>query len=138
MLDAFQDMWTTPEVGAKLRQLDDPVIDELYSTYLDRLIARPKMDFKCIIEDLVVNMHYAMHKKAEKKAGVKAEKVTKANKPLAEQTEDIYKELRARRLKRKCNLDGDGTGAREPKVASSSTSGLGQGSEGSSMLAHQK
>ena len=145
MLDVFQDMWTTPEVGAKLRQLDDLEIDELYSTYLDRLTARPKMDFKSVIEDLVLQMHYAMRTKAEKKAGVKAEKVTKANKPLtkrnkplAEQTEDIYKELRARRLKRKCDLDGDGTGAHEPKVASSSTSGLGQGSEGSSTLAHQK
>ena len=138
MLHAFQVMWITPEVSAKLRQLDDPEIDELYSTYLDRLTARPKMDFKPVIEDLVLEMHYAMRTKAEKKAGVKTEKVTKANKPLAEQTEDIYKELRARRLKRKCNLDGNGTGAREPKVASSSTSGLGQGSEGSSMLAHQK
>ena len=145
MLDVFQDMWTTPEVGAKLRQLDDPVIDELYSTYLDRLIARPKMDFKHVIKGLVVDMPDAMRLKAEEKAGVKAEEVTKANKPLtkrnkplAEQTEDIYKELRARRLKRKCNLDGDGTGAHEPKVASLSTLGLGQGSEGSSTLAHQK
>lgn len=65
--------------------------------------------------------------------------MTKANKPLMEQTEEIYKELRARKLKRKHNLmEVDGTGERKPKVASSSTSGLVQGSDRGSMSAHQK
>ncbi|KAI0734086.1 hypothetical protein C8Q72DRAFT_880808 [Fomitopsis betulina] len=146
ILNVFQEMWTMPEVNAKLRQLDDPEIDEMYGTYLDCLIARPKMDFKCIIKGLVVNMPDAMHLKAEEKAGVKAEEVTKANKPLTktnkpltEQTEEIYKELRARKLKRKRNLmEVDGTGERKPKVASLSTSGLVQGSDHGSMSAHQK
>ena len=80
----------------------------------------------------------AMRLKAEDKARVKDEEVTMGDDTLKEQTEESYKELRARRLKRKHNLEGDGTGAREPKVASSSTSGLRQGSEGSSTLAHQK
>ena len=80
----------------------------------------------------------AMHLKAEDKARVKDEEVTMADDTLKEQTEESYKELRARRLKRKRDLEGDGTGAREPKVASLSTSGLGQGSKGSSTLAHQK
>ena len=139
VLDMFQEMWTMPEVSAKLRQLDDPEIDKMYGTYLDCLIARPKMDFKCIIKDLVVNMPDSMRLKAEEKAGVKAEEVTKANKPLTEQTEESYKELRARKLKRKHDLmEGNGTGEREPKVASSSTSGLVQGSDRGSMFAHQK
>lgn len=139
-------MWTLPEVSAKLRQLDDPEIDEMYGTYLHRLIARPKMDFKRVIKGLVVNMPDTMRLKAEEKAGIKAEEVTKANKPLTktnkpltEQIEDVYKELRARKLKRKRNLmEVDGTGERKPKVASSSTSGLVQGSDRGSMSAHQK
>ena len=143
MLDVFQEMWIMPEVSVKLRQLDDPEIDELYGTYLDCLIARLKMDFKRVIKGLVVDMPDAMRLKAEEKAGVKAEEVTKANKPLtkrnkplAEQTEDIYKELRARKLKRKHNLtEADGAGERDPKVASSSTSGLLQCTDSSSMSA---
>ncbi|KAI0714250.1 hypothetical protein C8Q72DRAFT_799158 [Fomitopsis betulina] len=135
VLDMFQEMWTMPEVSAKLRQLDDPEIDKMYGTYLDHLIARPKMDFKCIIKDLVLRMPRTMCLKAENKARVKDEEVTKANKPLTEQTEEIYKELMARKLKRKHNvMEVDGTGEREPKVASSSTSGLAQGSDCSSML----
>ena len=79
-----------------------------------------------------------MRLKAEDKARVKDEEVTMGDDALKEQTEESYKELRARKLKRKRDLKGDGTGARELNVASSSTSGLGQGSEGSSTLAHQK
>ena len=127
-----------PEVNEKLTQLDDPEIDDMYGTYLDRLIAKPQVDFKRIIKDFALDMPDAMRLKAEDKARVKDEEVTMADDALKEQTEESYKELRARRLKRKRDLEGDGTGAREPKVASSSTSGLGQGSEGSSTLAHQK
>ncbi|KAI0729276.1 hypothetical protein C8Q72DRAFT_794722 [Fomitopsis betulina] len=139
ILDMLQEMWTTPEVNVKLRQLNNREINEMYGTYLDCLIARPKMDFKHIIKGLVVNMPDTMHLKAEEKAGVKAEEVMKANNPLTEQTEEIYKELRARKLKRKHNLmEVDGTGERKPKVASLSTSGLVQGSDCGSMSAHQK
>ena len=139
ILDMLQEMWTTPEVNVKLRQLNNREINEMYGTYLDRLIARPKMDFKHIIKGLVVNMPDTMHLKAEDKTHVKDEEVTMVDEPLMEQTEESYKELRAGKLKRKHNLmEGDGTGEHEPKVASSSTSGLVQGSDRGSMFAHQK
>ena len=128
-----------PAVNTKLRQLDDPEIDDMYGTYLDRLIARPQMDFKCIIKGLVHCMPDAMHLKAEDKVHIKDEEVTMVDKPLMEPAEESYKELRARKLKRKHNLmEVDGTGEHEPKVASLSTSGLVQGSDHGSMSAHQK
>ena len=49
----------------------------------------------------------AMCLKAEDKARVKDEEVTMADDALKEQTEESYKELRARRLKRKRDLEGD-------------------------------
>ena len=113
-----------PEVNEKLTQLDDPEIDDMYGTYLDRLIAKPQVDFKRIIKGFALDMPDAMRLKAEDKVHIK--------------DEESYKGLRARKLKRKHDLEGDGAGACEPKVASSSTSGLGQGSKGSSTLAHQK
>ncbi|KAI0736498.1 hypothetical protein C8Q72DRAFT_878917 [Fomitopsis betulina] len=139
VLKGFLKTWTMPEVNTKLRQLNDPKINDMYSTYLDHLIARPQMDFKHIIKGLVLHMPDAMCLKAEDKVHVKDEEVTMADKPLMEQTEESYKELRARKLKRKHDLmEGDGTGEREPKVASSSTSGLVQGLDCGSMFAHQK
>ena len=91
-----------------------------------------------MIKGFTLDMLDTMCLKAKDKVCIKDEEVTMGDDTLKGQTEESYKELRARRLKRKHDLEGDGTGAREPKVASSSTSGLGQGSEGSSTLAHQK
>ncbi|KAI0727758.1 hypothetical protein C8Q72DRAFT_795691 [Fomitopsis betulina] len=134
VLKGFLQTWTVPAVNVKLGQLND-----MYGTYLDRLIARRQMDFKCIIKGLVLDMPDAMHLKAEDKTHVKDEEVTMVDEPLMEQTEESYKELRAGKLKRKHDLmEGDGTGEHEPKVASSSTSGLVQGSDRGSMFAHQK
>ena len=127
-----------PEVNEKLPQLDNPEIDDMYGTYLDQLIAKPQVNFKCIIKGFALDMPVTMRLKAEDKAHVKDEEVRMADDALKEQTEESYKEIMARRLKRKRDLESDGTGAREPKVALSSTSGLGQGSKGSSTLAHQK
>ena len=133
-----------PEVREKLAQLDDPEIEDMYLTYLDQLMA------KLQVNSLALDMPDVMHLKAEDKLRVKDEEVTMVDDTLKEQTEEsykeqtmqqteeTYKEVRAMKLKRKHNLEGDGTGAREPKVASSSTSGVGQRSEGSSTLAHQK
>ena len=132
-------MWTMPEVNAKLRQLNDPEINDMYGTYLDCLIASPQMDFKCIIKGLVLNMPRTMCLKAENKVRVKDEEVMMADEHLTEQAEESYKELRARKLKRKHNLmEVDGTVEHEPKIASLSTSGLVQGSDHGSMSAHQK
>ena len=100
-----------PEVNEKLTQLDDPEIDDMYGTYLDRLIAKPQVDFKRIIKGFALDMPDAMRLKAEDKARVKDEEVTMADDALKEQTEESYKELRARKLKRKHDLKGDGTGA---------------------------
>ena len=127
-----------PEVSEKLAQLNDPEIEDMYLTYLNRLIAKPQVNFTRIIKGLALDMPDAMHSKAENKVRVKDEEVTMADNALKEQTKERYKEVRARKLKRKCDLEGDGTGVREPKVASSSTSGIGQRSQGSSTLAHQK
>ena len=125
-----------PEVREKPPQLDDPKIEDMYLTYLDQLMAKPQ------VNGLALDMPDVMHLKAEDKLHVKDEEVTMADDALKEQTmhqtEETYKEVRAMKLKRKRNLEGDGTGAREMKVASSSTSGVGQRSKGSSTLAHQK
>ena len=43
-----------PEVNEKLTQLDDPEIDDMYGTYLDRLIAKPQVDFKRIIKGFAI------------------------------------------------------------------------------------
>ena len=126
-----------PAVNTKLRQLDDPEIDDMYGTYLDRLIARPQMDFKCIIKGLVHCMPDAMHLKAEDKVRIKDEEVTMADDPLMQQIEQRHQWVMARKLKRKYE-ESDAADACDPKVMSLSTSGLVQGSDSGSMFVHEK